>query len=350
MFGISILRFTGIIFGLIALVIAFFRLRSHVDIRTDVRLLIPSGLVLIVLSVFPGLVNLPAEMFSLRNFPGGRIVTILIFSNLFLWFLFIYERNKSRQNYSQFDKLVRNLSVYEFFNNSLENLKQCPITILIPAYNEADNLLQLLPDIQKQKLKAPARVLVIDDGSTDDTAKVARKFNALVAEVPTNRGGGAALKTGYDIVKKISSKIVVTMDADGQHRPEDINTLIDPIFEDKADLVVGSRILGSSEKYSRFRYFGVRVFSWLIKIIIGKKITDCSSGFRAFNVSVLEECLLIQDQYHTAELIIEAAKRGFRIDEKPIHIKQRLSGESKKGHNVKYALYFLRTIIKSWFR
>jgi hypothetical protein len=85
-------------------------------------------------------------------------------------------------------------------------------------------------------------------------------------------------------------------------------------------------------------------------LILGTKITDCSSGYRAFSIAVLQKCYLNQDQYHTSEMIIEASKRGFRIIEKPIHINERLSGESKKGTNWKYALFFFRAILKTWIR
>ncbi len=350
MFNISSLRFIGIFLGLILLVISFFRLRSPRRIRTEVRLLIPFGLALILVAFFPGLVNLPSEILSLGNVPGGRILTLLIISNCIMYFLWFYERNKAGQRYLQVENLVSNLTTQTFFSNYSKKLPACPVTVLIPAYNEADNLQRVLPLIQKQEQIVSMRVLVIDDGSTDNTAKVASDFDAYVAQLPINRGGGAALKVGYDIIKRIGASVIVTMDADGQHKPEEINSLIEPILNDEADFIIGSRILGSMDSYSWFRYLGVKVFSLLINIIVGTKITDCSSGFRAFNLSILEQCSFTQEQYHTAELIIEASKRGFRLEERPIHISKRLSGKSKKGHNLKYALFFLRTIIKSWFK
>ena len=140
------------------------------------------------------------------------------------------------------------------------------------------------------------------------------------------------------------------MDADGQHNPEEIGTLVGPVVTQEADFVIGSRVLGSSDKYSTIRAYGVQVFSKLINMLVGAKITDCSSGFRAFNRRVLEDCLLIEEQYHTAELIIEASKRGFRIQERPVNIAARLSGRSKKGSDYRYGLSFLLTILKTWLR
>ena len=191
---------------------------------------------------------------------------------------------------------------------------------------------------------------MLDDGSSDGTADVARSKKAFVAVHPTNRGGGAALKTGYDLVTHLKPAVVLTMDADGQHNPAEIETLVKPILDDEADFVIGSRILGKCADYSKFRLLGVHVFSRLINFIAGTKITDCSSGYRAIRGKVLEDCLLLQEQYHTAEVIIEAAKRKFRITERPVDIADRLSGQSKKGHDLKYGLFFLRTIIKTWIR
>ena len=208
----------------------------------------------------------------------------------------------------------------------------------------------VLPRIPRKIQHIPVKILLIDDGSSDETYNVTKQNGALVARHPTNRGGGAALKTGYDIIKKVKPLVIVTMDSDGQHSPDEISTLVEPILQDKADFVIGSRVLGSSAKYSRIRSYGIHVFSKLINIIVGTAITDCSSGFRAFNRAVLENCLLIQEQYHTAELIIEASKRGFRIQETPVNITCRLSGKSKKGRDFKYGLFFLRTILKTWLR
>lgn len=346
----SILRIIGIICGLISIFVSFYRLRSYTEKRTDIFLLVFFGLTLILISLFPAIINLPAEVLSLKGRQRGRLITLLLISNGFLWFLFIYERFKSEQRYYQFDGLVRRLAVREFERSHKQDIFPNAVFILIPAYNEAENLNIVLPRIPDKILCKPIKILIIDDGSSDGTYNVAKKSGALVASHSTNRGGGASLKTGYEIVMSLQPLVLVTMDADGQHNPEEIITLIEPILNDEADLVIGSRILGESAKYSRVRLYGVYIFSKLINVLIGTRITDCSSGFRAFNRAVLDNCFLIQEQYHTAELIIEASKRGFRIKEKPVTISNRLSGKSKKGRDFKYGLFFLRTIIKTWWR
>lgn len=346
----STLRIIAILCGFISLGICFYRLRSHAAKRTDVWMLFIFGLTLMLVGIFPDIVNFPADLLSLKGHQRGRVITLLLVSNALIWFFHIYGRSKAEVTFLQFDKLVRQLTIRNFLDQNETQSFDQSIFVLIPAFNEAENLAAVLPRIPANLLKIPVRILVINDGSTDDTEKVALEHGGLVATHLTNRGGGAALKTGYEIIKILSPLAIVTMDADGQHLPEEIESIVDPIIQGQADVVLGSRILGSCADYSRFRLAGVHFFSKLINIMMGTKITDCSSGFRAIDKSVLQKVILVQDQYHTAEIIIEAAKRGFRILEKPITIECRLSGQSKKGNNFKYGLMFLRTILKSWWR
>ena len=150
--------------------------------------------------------------------------------------------------------------------------------------------------------------------------------------------------------ENIEAAVEVTMDADGQHQPEEIEKLVLPILNDQSDIVIGSRILGKREKDSIFRIIGVYMFSWLISLLLGKKITDPSSGFRAFKMNAMNSIQLSEDQYHTSELIIEAVKKGFRLKEVPVSILKRKFGKSKKGRDLTYGFHFAKTIIKAWWR
>jgi glycosyltransferase involved in cell wall biosynthesis len=165
-----------------------------------------------------------------------------------------------------------------------------------------------------------------------------------------NRGGGAALRLGYDILQKAGVQYCITMDADGQHRPEDIKNLLLPIIENRYDCIIGSRILGDREKSNWLRTTGVYVFGRIVSILLGKKITDPSSGFRAFRMEAMAPIQLHEDQYHTSELIIEAVKKGLRIGEVPITILNRKFGKSKKGRDLVYGFHFARIIVKTWWR
>jgi glycosyltransferase involved in cell wall biosynthesis len=193
-------------------------------------------------------------------------------------------------------------------------------------------------------------VLVVDDGSDDETKEIVQNDGHLVVSNVINRGGGAALRLGYDILRNSGANICITMDADGQHRPEEIEKLVSPIIKDEYDVVIGSRILGSRKKDSLVRAAGVNIFGAIISSLLGKRMTDPSSGFRAFKMDRIKDIDLREDQYHTSELIIEAVKKGLRVKEVPITILKRKYGKSKKGRNLKYGLYFAKTIIKAWWR
>jgi glycosyltransferase involved in cell wall biosynthesis len=222
--------------------------------------------------------------------------------------------------------------------------------IVMPAYNEAENLRYLLHKIPNQIKGLDVGVMVIDDGSTDYTQQVVDEHNYIIVSNLINRGGGAALRLGYDILKEAGGDICVTMDADGQHQTEDIEALVLPIINDEFDVVIGSRIIGAREKDNPFRIAGVHLFGAIISSLLGKRITDPSSGFRAFKMDKIKTIELREDQYHTSELIIEAVKKGLRVKEEPITILKRKFGKSKKGRDFIYGFHFARIILKTWWR
>ena len=346
----SSLRWYGVALGALFIAIAFARLRRHAESRADVYLLVFSGGGLGLVSLFPGLAAGAADLLHLEEFAGRGIITLLILSTAALWLLIARERQRGEQRDIQFDRLARAFALREFFMENPAPLPSGSILVIMPAYNEADNLAELLPAIPSSILGRPARALVVDDGGDDDTGKVARERGALVARHPFNRGGGAALRAGYDAAKGLKAEIALSMDADGQHRPEDIAALVKPILDNEADIVIGSRVLGAREKDSTVRWVGIHAFNWVINLMMGTRITDCSSGFRAFRLDRLAKLRLTQDQYHTAELIIEAVKMGLRITERPVTIVRRRYGVSKKGRNLRYGVFFLRTVLKTWIR
>jgi glycosyltransferase involved in cell wall biosynthesis len=226
------------------------------------------------------------------------------------------------------------------------------VTILIPALNECENLKQIIPRIPKTACGQELGVLIIDDGSSDDTKELAHGHDVGVISTTVTRGGGAALRLGYRLALAGDAALVVTMDADGQNRPEEIERLLEPILAGSADFVIGSRILGSFEKDDPVRLLGVRLLTRLLNCLIGTRLTDCSSGFRAIKACVLETVIprLKQRQFYTPELNIEVAKSGFRIREVPISFLKRISGRSKKGNNFFYGLAFVCSMLTTWLR
>ncbi|MGO8906661.1 MAG: glycosyltransferase family 2 protein [Solirubrobacteraceae bacterium] len=224
------------------------------------------------------------------------------------------------------------------------------IAVVIPAHNEADNLHGVLRRIPERICGVPATVLVVDDGSRDGTTDAALGAGVVVAQLPENRGGGAALWAGYSLMLDASARIVVTMDADGQHRPEELEQVVEPVLSGRAEVSQGSRILGSAEPGAFARELGIAFFNRFVRVLTGVRITDCSNGFRAVSPGVLPELDLRQPQFHAAEFLIEAVTRGFRLEEVPVQVKRRQAGSSKKPPALRYGWGFHSAIIGAWRR
>ncbi|MEW6139810.1 MAG: glycosyltransferase family 2 protein [Thermodesulfobacteriota bacterium] len=347
---ISLLRLTGFITGAMFLALGARRLRSSASARADVRLLFATGCSLLLLSIFPESVALLSDAIFPEQRPGNRLLTILMIAVVVIWCFVLRERSKGARRDQQIDLLVRTITLERFLLSLGENVRRQGILILMPAHNEAQSLGGLLARIPTEIGHLPVTVLVINDGSSDETRAVAESHGALVLDIPFNRGGGAALRAGYDVADALGAEIAVTMDADGQHQPQEIPGLVGPILRDEADLVIGSRVLGDMENYSVVRKMGVYTFNLLINLLMATRVTDCASGFRAMRLHAVRKLRPIQDQYHTAELIIQAAKAGLRVTERPIFIARRRHGQSKKGNNLYYAANFLRTVVKTWWQ
>lgn len=344
-----VLRVMGGLSGFIIGLWAFTLFRKHLIKRREFLFMQISAICLLMVSIYPDSINIVAGMFALDNRQYGRLITLLILSNMLIWFLFIGQRNRDALKSIHFDLLARRLAMEKYFEKNFQN-KAKEITVIIPVLNEAKNLDTLLPRMPESIMGHYIGVIIVDDGSEDETLEVVKKHDYSAISNFFNRGGGAALRLGYDIATAAGAKIIVTMDGDGQHMPEEIEQLVTPVLKDESDIVIGSRILGQREKDSSLRWIGIHVFSWMINFLASTKISDCSNGFRAFRVDSLKKVMLTHDQFHTAELIIEAARKKLRISEVPITVLRRHKGESKKGRNLLYGTNFLKSILKAWFR
>lgn len=262
-------------------------------------------------------------------------------------------RNRLFRNSLIINNLLYNEAKKNFFEINIdkkEKIHQNSIWVIMPVFNEEENLPIVISEIPSHILEIPVHTLVIDDGSNDNSLNVAQSFNVFTTKLPFNCGGGIALHSGFKIAMENRAAIIVTIDGDGQHNPLEMPNLVFEILNNDNDLVIGSRLLGSYEKFSIIRSFGLHFFNKFINILVGTKISDCSSGFRAIRAEKLKMMTLVQEQYHTAEMLIEAAKLKLKIKEVPIHIRKRLTGHSKKGKNAFYGVMFLRTILKTMFR
>ncbi|HEX9967223.1 MAG TPA: glycosyltransferase family 2 protein, partial [Solirubrobacterales bacterium] len=222
--------------------------------------------------------------------------------------------------------------------------------VVIPAYEEAENIGYVLDRMPLTVCGVQTAVLVVDDGSRDGTDEVAGGHGAAVARHVTNRGGGAALRTGYRLMVESGAEVVVTLDADGQHLPSEMERLVKPVLDGEVDVAHGSRVLGEADRNHLARELGIVFFNRLVSFITRTRVTDCSNGYRAVRTSVLPQLVLRQEQFHTSEFMIEAIKRGIPAKEVPVTVERRLHGHSKKPAVVRYGLGFANAIVRTWLR
>ncbi len=236
------------------------------------------------------------------------------------------------------------------FREAHDDRRLGPIVVVIAAYDEQDALGAVLDGIPPTVEAMPVSVVVVDDGSADATPDVARRHGAYVAEPGVNRGQGAALRLGYRIAREGGARFIATLDADGQYDPAELRTVLQPLLDDRADFVTGSRRLGREETTDGFRRAGVRFYAWLVSALTRQKITDTSFGLRAMRAEVTSTVTLRQPQYQSSELLIGALAHGFHVVEVPTTMRQRAAGASKKGHNLLYGLRYGGVVVGTWLR
>lgn len=196
------------------------------------------------------------------------------------------------------------------------------LSIILPAYNEAENLKELIPCIYKS-LKEEIEIIVVDDGSQDDTSQVAEKLGARVIRNPYNMGNGASIKRG---IREAKNEILVLMDADGQHLPSEIPKLLKEL--DNFDMVIGERSVYSQDWW---RYLANKVFNLLASYVSGIKIKDLTSGFRVVKKSKAKKFLyLLPNGFsYPSTLTLSFIKAGYPVKFVPVKVERRKKGKSK---------------------
>ncbi|MBO0867103.1 MAG: glycosyltransferase family 2 protein [Micromonosporaceae bacterium] len=224
------------------------------------------------------------------------------------------------------------------------------VVVLIAAYQEERGIGPVLASVPEQCCGQRLAALVVVDGGGDRTAEVARDSGAYVCAVPVNRGQGAALRLGYHLARTHGARYIVTTDADGQYDMAELPALLEPLICGEADFVTGSRALGANESTDRVRRLGTRVFALIVTLLTRHRVTDTSFGFRAMRAEVTAEVTLTQPQYQSSELLIGVLRRGYRVVERPMTMRQRSGGTSKKGRNLSYGWRYTRVVFSTWAR
>lgn len=221
------------------------------------------------------------------------------------------------------------------------------VVLILPAYNEGDRLERVLGGVAAAGIDC--EVVVVDDGSRDATAAVARRCGATVLRHPFNLGYGAALQTGYKYALRHGFALLVQMDADGQHDPKEIARLLDLVRSGECDLAIGSRFLGKGDyRMSALHDLGRQVFRAIARGF-GLRVSDPTSGYQAMNLKVLE--LYARDffpaDYPDVDVLLAATRHGLRIQECAVHMSEGQRASTLHG-GLRSFYYVYKMLLSTW--
>lgn len=221
------------------------------------------------------------------------------------------------------------------------------IVAAIPAYNEERTIAKLVLAAQKYV----DVVLVCDDGSEDLTAEIAERLGADVIRHKKNMGYGAAIRTLFSMARELHADILVTLDGDGQHDPREISRLVEPVLENKADIVLGSRFLGSENDVPKHRRWGIKLITKLTGAVSNHKFSDAQCGFRVYGRKALEGLSFFEDGMGVSvESLMDAEKKGFTVTEVPTgcnyHGLEKTSSQGAFGHGASVVMSILRLVVE----
>lgn len=219
------------------------------------------------------------------------------------------------------------------------------ILVIIPAYNEEGNIANVVSGIRDTCPQAD--ILVVDDGSKDQTANVARSAGVRLVSHPFNLGYGSTIQTGYKYAFAEGYDYLVQIDGDGQHDPAYIDKLLAPVVRGEADFAIGSRFMGlESYTPSLARRAGITLFRTIVSMIIGRKVTDCTSGFQAFNRDVIRFFTsdIFPCDYPDADVLVALHCARFSSCEVPVRMHRNLQGKSMHS-GIKPLYYVLKMLL-----
>ena len=215
------------------------------------------------------------------------------------------------------------------------------ITVGLPAYNEEKNIAKIIVQLKK----VADQIIVCDDGSTDLTSRIAESLGAIVIKHPKNLGYGSAIRSIFLKSREINSEVLVTIDADGQHKIEDVEKVAKPVVDGQADVSIGSRFLDKHDNAPKYRKLGINIITKVTNSSLSEKITDAQSGFRAYNNKVLQ-ALTPSDSGMgiSTEILIKSSNLGFKIAEVPTEIQY--EGDTSSQNPVSHGTGVLLSTLK----
>ena len=344
---LTALRAAGLVIAALLAAFAIWRRRSLRNVDVLILLLVALGLAIVAGTQ---LLDAILGAFSFKRENGTRIVGVAVIAILILFVLVVRALSQGSRITRELSAVLEGLAWEQFVAAGHPERFRDRIGVLVPAYNEADSIGYVLDRIPDEVCGLETAVLVVDDGSRDGTGEIAAEHGAAVARHLINRGGGAALRTGYRLLADSGATIVVTLDADGQHLPSEMERLVQPVVSGEVAVAHGSRVLGKAEPNHYARELGIVFFNRMVSLITRTKVSDCSNGYRAVRSDVLPQLVLRQEQFHTSEFLIEALRRGIPAKEVPVTVARRMHGHSKKPAVVRYGLGFANAIVRTWLR
>jgi hypothetical protein len=362
----NVLRVVGLLVAALILLLVIRRRRRGTLRLADTIIMTVLALGLATVSIVPSVVD---PVLRVLGFPPGnarRVIGLLVLSNILTYVLLL-------RAFAKTDRLEQTLGEYadrvaarhfegehgseasagEYDSERRTSSDRAgsdgrKLAVVIPALNEESSLPAVLKDVADRVEGLRTEVIVVSDGSTDSTEKVAEEFGALVVRRDLRRGQGAAVRLGYRMALVRGADIVATVDADGQYDPLELPQLVRPILDGDADVAHGSRSLGAYERPLFGRSQGIKVFAWLTSRLARSPITDPASGFRAFTADALRILEFRENQFHASEVTLAAAKAGLRVREVPCTFRERFAGTTKKPGLMKYGWGYARSLIRTW--
>jgi hypothetical protein len=350
MLQVEHISIAGVLIALLFTAYGVYRYRGGGS-RLDLLLSLLIALGVVLVSVVPQIFGIFTKLLGLED-RGFALLSIAV---LLLFGLFLNLLGRVREAVRRSGEIVTGLAVKEYSEKYLSPKERAEghpgeVLIVVPAYDEEGGVREVLRRIPDEVLGHEVKMVVVDDGSKDRTADIAGEEGVPVVTHVVNRGQGDALRTGFAIARAERSEVVVNLDADGQYKPEELERLVRPIIEGKADFVLGSRFMGFYEESGSVRHLGVVFFSRMISLLTGVKVSDCTNGYRAIRVSELHKLNLREDRFNANEIILEALKHKLRFEQVPVSMLSRAAGETKKPPKLAYPLGVFRVIISTWLR
>jgi hypothetical protein len=300
-------------------------------------------IIIILICIEPSILDNFLNIFGLEN----RAQFLLIITVLVLLYVIYTQISKNKNMSLDMNRIISDIAISNFKQNANE-IKDS-IVLIIPALNEVKSLPKVLSQIPSEILDHKISKIVIDDGSTDETYKIAIQNGAYCLRHETNLGQGSALITGINFASKHNPTVIVTFDADGQHDISDLKNLVSPILLNTCDMTVGSRFTGNQEYVNTERLVGIHFFTNMINFFCKSEISDCTNGLRAFNPQILKKIKLREKKFSAPEILVETIMKGYRINNISTTIKRRTAGQTKKPR-LAFAFGLFRVIIVTWLK